>query len=181
MTESVIPLRMRGEAMVGKNWTFALLREARWSAVPLRLIVGFGFVAHGVAKLQHGPENFNRLIATMGIPAPQVLGWATILAEIICGAAVLAGALLPAASVLMSTILLVAMFTVHLPYGFSSVKLQAITPYGAKFGPPGYEVDLLYLACMVAILIGGPGPFAFDTLVGRRRAVGDRMNEVNTR
>jgi hypothetical protein len=28
---------------------------------------------------------------------------------------------------------------VHLPYGFSSIKLQAVTAAGAQFGPPGFE------------------------------------------
>ena len=38
---------------------------------------------------------------------------------------------------------LVAIFTVHLPYGFSSIKLMAVTPAGAQFGPVGYECNLL--------------------------------------
>jgi putative oxidoreductase len=29
------------------------------------------------------------------------------------------------------------MFTVHLPYGFISIKLLAVTAAGAQFGPPG--------------------------------------------
>src|SRR5262245_41557596 len=57
---------------------------------------------------------------------------------------------------------LVAMFRVHLPFGFSSIKLIGVTAAGAQFGPPGYEVDLLYIACLVAIAVGGPGPFAVD-------------------
>ena len=54
----------------------------------------------------------------------------------------------------MAAVLLVAMFTVHLPYGFSSIKLMAVTPAGAVFGPPGYETDLLYLACLAALVAG---------------------------
>jgi putative oxidoreductase len=38
---------------------------------------------------------------------------------------------------------LTAMFTVHLPYGFSSIKIKAIVDGRAQFGPPGYECDLL--------------------------------------
>ena len=29
-----------------------------WALVPLRLVVGFGFAAHGYAKLARGPESF---------------------------------------------------------------------------------------------------------------------------
>ena len=69
----------------------------------------------------------------------------------------------------MAAVLLVAMFTVHLPYGFSSIKLMAVTPAGAQFGPPGFEVDLLYLACLAALVLGGHGPFAVDGLIRKRR------------
>jgi len=41
------------------------------------------------------------------------------------------------ASIPMAAVLLVAMFTVHLPYGFSSIKLQAVTAAGAQFGSAG--------------------------------------------
>jgi putative oxidoreductase len=44
---------------------------------------------------------------------------------------------------------------VHLPYGFSSIKLLSVTAAGAQFGPPGYEVNLLYLACLAALVLGG--------------------------
>ena len=69
----------------------------------------------------------------------------------------------------MAAVLLVASLTVHLPYGFSSIKLQSVTAAGAQFGPPGYEVDLLYLACLAALVLGGSGPFALDRLLARRK------------
>jgi putative oxidoreductase len=69
----------------------------------------------------------------------------------------------------MAGILLVAMFTVHLPYGFSSIKLLAVTTAGAQFGQPGYEVDLLYLGCLAALVLGGSGPFSVDGLAWKSR------------
>jgi putative oxidoreductase len=71
-------------------------------------------------------------------------------------------------SVPMTAVLLVAMFKVHLQYGFSSIKLLAVTATGAMFGPLGYEVILLYIACLAALVIGGSGPFAIDGLVRER-------------
>jgi putative oxidoreductase len=62
---------------------------------------------------------------------------------------------------------------VHLPYGFLSIKLITVTAAGAQFGPPGYETDLLYLACLAAVVLGGPGPLAIDNLIGKRSEVGD--------
>jgi putative oxidoreductase len=72
----------------------------------------------------------------------------------------------------MAALLLVAIFTVHLPYGFSSIKLMDVTATGAQFGPPGYECDLVYLACLVALVLGGSGPLAIDGLLKKRRDTG---------
>src|SRR5215467_5973678 len=71
------------------------------------------------------------------------------------------------------------MFKVHLPYGFSSIKLIAVTATGAKFGPPGYEVNLLYIACLAALIIGGAGPFAIDGLIGKRFDARTRTSRIH--
>ncbi len=38
-----------------------------WYAIPLRLIVGFGFLQHGYAKLARGPEDFVNILRAMGV------------------------------------------------------------------------------------------------------------------
>ena len=143
----------------------------RWSLIPLRLIVGFGFLEHGFAKLAKGPDAFANILQAMGVPGPHFMAWATILVELLGGLAVILGAFVTLASLPMAAVLLVAMVTVHLPYGFSSIKLLAVTAAGAQFGPPGYEVDLLYLACLAALVLGGPGPLTIDGLIRKRRNV----------
>ena len=135
---------------------------ASWYAIPLRLIVGFGFMEHGYAKLARGPEAFIHVLHAIGVPAPFLLGWATIIVEVIGGLLVFLGAVVPLATVPMVAVLLVAIFTVHLPNGFSSIKLQSFDAAGAHFGQPGYETDLLYLAGLVALCLGGAGPFSVD-------------------
>jgi len=142
-----------------------------WSFIPLRPIVGYGFMEHGFAKLAKGPDAFADILQAMGVPGPHFMAWSTILVEILGGLAVLLGAFVTLASLPMAAVLLVAMFTVHLPYGFSSIKLNAVTAAGAQFGPPGYEVNLLYLACLAALALGGPGPLAIDNLIRKRRKV----------
>ena len=141
---------------------------ARWAPVPLRLIVGYGFMQHGVAKLLRGPDAFVTILGALGVPEPHLMAWLTILVELVGGLAVLLGALVTLASLPMAALLLVAIFNVHLPYGFSSIKLIAVTPAGAQFGPVGYECNLLYLACLAALVLGGPGPLAVDHLIRRR-------------
>jgi putative oxidoreductase len=140
-----------------------------WWALALRAIVGYGFMAHGFAKLSRGPGAFAGVLHALGVPVPDVMAWATILVEVLGGLSVLVGAFVWLASIPTAAVLLVAMFTVHLPYGFSSIKLVAVTSAGAQFGPPGYEVDLLYLACLAALVLGGSGPYSVDGLIARRR------------
>ena len=133
-----------------------------WAALPLRVIVGYGFVAHGYAKVINGPDHFAASLHALGVPSSQWMAWITIAFELLGGVAVLVGAWIPLVSLPLSAILLVATFTVHLPYGFSSIKLREVTAAGPQFGPPGYETDLLYLASLATLVLGGPGPFAFD-------------------
>jgi putative oxidoreductase len=140
-----------------------LIAFRRWAPIPLRAIVGYGFMAHGVAKMMNGPEHFVGILRALNVPAPEFLGWATILTELIGGFAVLIGAFVSFVSVPLIVILLVATVTVHRPYGFSSIKLQAVTDKGAQFGPPGYETDLLYIACLAALVLGGTGPLTLQT------------------
>jgi putative oxidoreductase len=144
-------------------------RFRRWAPWPLRLIVGFGFMEHGFAKLSRGPQAFAAILHALGVPAPDLMARLTILIEIGGGLAVLLGGLVVLAAMPMAAVLLVAMFTVHLPYGFSSIKLIAVTDAGAQFGPPGYECNLLYLACLSTLVLAGPGPFAIDNILKRAR------------
>src|SRR5215469_2029412 len=81
---------------------------ARWAPIPLRLIVGFGFMEHGYAKLARGPEVFASVLHALGVPLPGLFAWATIAVELLGGLTVLLGALVPLASVPMAAVLLVA-------------------------------------------------------------------------
>lgn len=137
---------------------------ARWAPIPLRLIVGYGFMEHGFAKLLRGADAFAAILQALGVPVPHFMAWVSILTELLGGLAILAGAFVTLASLPMAILLLAAIFTVHLPNGFSSIKLIAVTSAGPQFGPVGYEVNLLYLACLAALVFGGAGPFSLDAL-----------------
>lgn len=134
----------------------------------IRLIVGYGFMVHGFAKFFRGPESFAVVLHAIGTPTPYLMSVITIIIEIFGGLAILLGAFVTLASIPMIIVLLVATFTVHLQYGFSSIKILAVTPSGAQFGQPGYETDLLYIAGLLALVIGGPGRFAVDTLLRKQ-------------
>jgi len=138
-------------------------------AVPLRLVLGLGFFEHGFAKLSRGADDFIAILHAMGMPFAHLLGWATIAVEIVSGLLVLFGAFVPVAALPMIIVLLVAIVTVHLPNGFSSIKLVSYDSMGAHFGQPGYETDLLYLAGLLALCIGGAGPLSLDGYLSARR------------
>jgi len=124
---------------------------------------------HGFAKMSRGPAAFAAILQALGTPAPHFMAWISILTELLGGLAVLVGAFVALASIPMAILLLVAVFTVHLPNGFSSIKLIAVTAAGPQFGPVGYEVNLLYLACLAALVLGGVGPFAVDAYLQARK------------
>lgn len=142
-----------------------------WFALPMRVILGYGFMEHGFSKLMRGPESFIGILHAMGMPFADLLGWATIVIEVVGGLMILLGALVPVATIPMIAVLLVATFTVHLPYGFSSIKLMSYDTSGGHFGQPGYETDLLYMAGLVALCIGGAGPLSLDGWLNRKRKV----------
>jgi putative oxidoreductase len=143
----------------------SLLGRGSWWGLPLRVIVGYGFIEHGWAKLARGLETFTGILAALHVPLPGLMAWATVLVELFGGFAVLIGAMLPLASVPLAVVLIVAIVTVHWPNGFSSIKLLEVSSQGAHFGQPGMETDLLYLACLSALVIGGSGPLAVDRLL----------------
>jgi putative oxidoreductase len=176
MTRSPTNITSRCSELIYKTMAAAQSSSiARWAPLPLRLITGYGFAAHGFAKLFRGAGDFTALLHALGMPMPALFAWLTIVTEILGGLLMLLGALVPLISIPMVIVLVVAIVTVHWPYGFSSIKLQAITPHGAHFGEPGYETDLLYLACIAGLVLGGAGPFAVDNWL-KRRFENARMN-----
>lgn len=137
-------------------------RFARWPLLPARIVVGFGFLAHGMAKLNRGPEKFAGLLTYLHVPAPLLAAWTTTSVEILGGMALLIGAFVSLACIPLIITMLVAMFTVHVHYGFSAVNTVGLTPAGPQFGPPGYEISLVYLAALVALALSSPTPLSVD-------------------
>jgi putative oxidoreductase len=140
-----------------------------WALLPLRLMIGFGFAAHGYAKLSRGPEAFAVILTALGVPLPEAMAWITALLELIGGISIMAGAFVVTFSVPLAVIMLTALFTVHLQYGFSAIKLRAVTASGAEFGPIGYEMNLLYLAGLLTLVLAGRTKLSVAALMGRHQ------------
>lgn len=132
------------------------------------MILGVGFMVHGWAKWSRGPAVFAELLKQVRVPLPLASAWLVTVLEILGGLALLIGAFVGLSIPLIFS-MLGAMFTVNIKYGFSAVNTLGITPEGPRLGPPGYEINLLYIAGLVALILGGAGPLSIDALRSRRK------------
>ena len=119
-------------------------------------------MAHGWAKWNRGPATFARLLDQAGVPFPLVSAWAETLLELFGGLAIFLGAFVAVVSIPVIVSMIVAILTVQGHYGFSSVNTIGLTPSGPVFGPPGYEINLLYIAGLLALVLAGPDPLSID-------------------
>ena len=155
------------------------LKEARltgfapYAMLPVRLIAGYGFLAHGLAKWSKGPAAFASILHSIGVPAPHLMACLTIATEILGGIAILVGAFVALVSIPAIVLLVVAIFSTHLPYGFTSIKLIGFVNGRAQFGPPGYECDLLYIACLLTLALGSPTLWSVDRYRMRKESASE--------
>jgi putative oxidoreductase len=118
-----------------------------------RVVLGVVFIAHGWQKFNtNGMDATVQGFDSLGIPAPTLAAYFTVGAEIIGGAMLILGALLPLAGLALAGVMLGAMYFVH-PLN------------GAFFSQEGgYEYVLLLAALSIAIGFSGGGAFALDSL-----------------
>lgn len=137
---------------------------SQWAPIPLRLILGFAFMYHGYPKLftQEGHEMFLGMLNNIGVPAAGLMSWVVGAVEFFGGLALILGAFVALAAALNVINMLVALFTVHLPNGFNFMNITGMTDQGPQFGMPGYEVNLLYIAGLLALVLGGAGALSVD-------------------
>jgi putative oxidoreductase len=136
----------------------------------LRIVIGIGIMAHGWVKLSRGPAGFEKLLIYANVPFHHLASWIVPLVELISGFAILLGAFARFISIPLICTMLVAMFTIQINYGFSSVNTIGLTPHGPIFGPPGYEINLLYIAGLVSLIFNGAGSLSFDNYLAKKRS-----------
>ena len=141
----------------------------------LRMVIGYGFMVHGWAKWSRGPGKFAGLIQQIGIPFPEFTAWLVTLVELFGGLAILTGLLVALVSIPLVISMVAAIFTVHLKYGFSSINTIGLTNTSPLFGPPGYEVNLLYIAGLLVLAGASPTPLSLDRWLARCRASRARL------
>jgi putative oxidoreductase len=145
----------------------------QWSYLPLRVVMGTGFIVHGWSKWSRGAAAFGKLLQFLGVPSPDLTAWIVTLLELIGGIALIIGAFVTIISIPLVISMLVAMFTVNVRYGFSATKTLGLNESGPIFGPPGYEINLLYIAGLFILMLAGAGPFSVDRWLQRRNRISD--------
>ncbi|MGP4021118.1 DoxX family protein [Saccharopolyspora sp. 5N708] len=117
-----------------------------------RLVVGATFLAHGYRKfVLNGIDNVVASFGEIGLPA--VAAWFTALVELLGGAALILGVLLPIAGILLAAVMVGALFTVHLSAGFFAanggfeyVLVLAAASLALGFSSPRYTLSGLFKA-----------------------------------
>ena len=100
---------------------------------------------------------------------PELTAWAVTILELAGGFALIIGAFVVFVSVPLMISMFTAMITVNLRYGFSAIKTIGLTATGPVFGPPGYEINLLYIGGLFVLILAGAGPLSVDQLLRRRK------------
>jgi putative oxidoreductase len=131
----------------------------------MRVLLGVVFFPHGAQKLLgwfggHGfTGTMNSFTDNMGIPV--ILAFLAIMAESLGAVALITGFLTRVAAFGIATNMVVAVFMVHLPYGFF------MNWFGNQEGE-GFEFHILAVALAVAIMIRGGGKWSIDRMITRK-------------
>ena len=127
--------------------------EQSSSALPLRLIAGILFTAHGAQKLfawfGYGLDGTGQWMDSIGLSPGYLMALMAGSAEFFGGLFLIAGFLMRPTSFVLAITMVVAIFTVHIDNGlFMSNN--------------GYEFGLSLLAITIALFIQGGGKYSID-------------------
>jgi putative oxidoreductase len=130
----------------------------------LRVLLGIVFFPHGAQKLLgwFGGHGFSGTMEffteNMGIPV--IFAFLAIMAESLGSIALLTGFMTRIAALGIGTVMVVAILTVHLPYGFF------MNWFGNQKGE-GFEFHLLAIAIAIALIIKGGGKWSIDRFLSK--------------
>ena len=114
-----------------------------------RIIFGFMFLSHGIAKLHIYSDAPGTFPDPIGLGSTLSL-WLVLFAEILCSTGFILGALFRLCLIPMIFTMCIAVFVIH-----------ASDPLDIK------ELPLMYLAIFALLFITGPGRFSIDGILKR--------------
>lgn len=121
----------------------------------LRIVLGVIFVAHGAATLfgDGGPGGLAGFLGSLGVPVPILAAWLVTLLEFVGGMFLIVGLFVLPTAILLAIHMLLGIILVHAQNGF----------YVVGPGTSGVEFNLLLIAGLLSLLLGGPGLAAVDS------------------
>lgn len=124
------------------------------SVIPLRLIAGIIFMAHGGQKLfawfgGHGLEGTGQWMESIGLTPGFIMAILAGSAEFFGGVLLIIGLLTRPTSLILAFTMIVAIFSVHINNGLFMKN-------------NGYEYTLALLAITIALAMQGGGKFSLD-------------------
>jgi len=146
-----------------KNITSIITKtEESLSALPLRLIAGILFVAHGAQKLfawfgGYGLEGTGQWMESIGLAPGYLMALMAGSVEFFGGILLIIGFLTRPTSFVLAITMLVAIFTAHIDNGlFMSNN--------------GYEFGLALFAISISLMFSGAGKLSLDNALAQRLA-----------
>jgi len=124
----------------------------------LRIVLGVTFIAHGAPKLFGGLEATAGFFGQLGVPLPTLSAWGIALLEFLGGLGLLAGLLVTPLAIFLSIEMFLGIIFFHAKNGW----------YVIGGGTNGVEFNVLLIAALLMLILGGPGRAALDSR-GRRR------------
>lgn len=121
----------------------------------LRVVLGGLFIWHGIDKFDAGISMVKDMYTMWGVPAPGLTAPLTAVIEIVGGAMLVFGLATRMVAMVLSIVMVGALLYVKRDLGIISTDPM-----------PGAELDLAYLAGLVALMILGPGPISIDDKIG---------------
>ena len=134
-----------------KKYLFGADSDANVGLLILRVFIGGALLTHGWGKMFGGLEQFSGFVASLGVPAPQVMAFLAAFAESF-------GAILLAIGLLTR------------PAAFLIVATMAVAICGAHKGQPFsvQEAAWLYLVPALFFLLMGAGRWSADWFVSKK-------------
>jgi len=126
--------------------------------IPLRAGVGGALLYHSAPMVftASGHANYAYMLGEVGLPFPDLSAWGVALLELAGSLALIAGAFTVLAAAVVSFEILFRVSTIYLlGKGFPA-------PLAGEPPLPGYELTLMYIGGMVALIIAGAGYFSYD-------------------
>jgi putative oxidoreductase len=132
----------------------------------IRLLVGWVFLVEGILKFVLPEELGAGRFASIGIPAPQVMGPFVGAVEIICGSLMLVGLLTRLAAIPLLIDISVAILSTKIPiwlgHGYWLFSLPKLKHYGFLSMLHEARTDFSMVLGLIFLLIVGAGCFSVD-------------------